>query len=113
MGDCLFCKIAKKEINSMVVFEDDEILAFRDIDPKAPVHILFIPKRHIDSAAALTQEDATLLGKLFSAVAEVAKQEGLASGFRIVSNVGEDGGQTVGHLHFHLLGGRALGWPPG
>ncbi len=113
MGDCLFCKIGRKEINSMVVFENEDVMAFRDIDPKAPVHILFIPKKHIDSAACLAEADAPLLGSLFAAMASVAAQEGLEDGWRVVSNVGENGGQTVGHLHFHLLGGRKLGWPPG
>ncbi len=113
MGNCLFCKIAKKEIESIIVYENEEVMAFRDISPQAPVHILLIPKRHIDSAAQLSESDSALLGKLFAAAAELARQEGLEDGWRIVSNVGENGGQTVGHLHFHLLGGRALGWPPG
>ncbi len=113
MPDCLFCKIANKEIPSIIVYEDDEVLAFRDIDPKAPSHILLIPKKHIDSAACLSQADGPLLGRMFAAAAQLAEEEGLSGGWRIVSNVGQDGGQSVGHLHFHLLGGRALGWPPG
>ena len=113
MADCLFCKIANHEIESLVLYEDEEVLAFRDIDPKAPTHILVIPKKHIDSAAQLTEEDSALLGRVFSVIAGLAKEEKLSSGWRVVSNVGEDGGQTVGHLHFHLMGGRQMQWPPG
>ena len=113
MADCLFCKIANKEIPSTILYEDEEMLAFRDIDPKAPVHILLIPKKHIDSAALLTEEEGPLLGKMFAAAARLANEENLQGGWRLVSNVGGDGGQTVGHLHFHLLGGRQMGWPPG
>lgn len=113
MADCLFCSIIKKEIPCIAVYEDDEILAFHDIDPKAPVHILLVPKAHIESAADLTQEDSALLGRLFAVAANLAKENNLEKGWRIVSNVGKQGGQSVPHLHFHLLGGRAMAWPPG
>lgn len=112
--NCLFCKIAAGDIPSNKVHEDDDVLAFRDIAPRAPTHILVIPRDHIASAADLTEADAPLLGKLFAATAEIARREGIAdAGYRIVSNVGRWGGQTVDHLHFHLLGGRAFEWPPG
>lgn len=111
--DCLFCSIARGEIPSTKVFEDDQILAFRDIDPKAPFHAVIIPKTHIPSAAAITAENSAIVAHLFEVVAQIAKNEGLDEGFRVVTNCGEQGGQTVGHLHFHLLAGRNLGWPPG
>ncbi len=113
MQDCLFCKIARGEIPSAVLYEDDEVIAFRDIDPKAPQHFLVVPKRHIQSAAALTEEDAQLLGSVFAIIAALAEQLELDAGWRVVTNVGKDGGQSVDHLHFHVLGGRAMGWPPG
>lgn len=109
MNDCLFCKIIKGEIPSTKVYEDDEILAFRDIEPMAPVHILVIPKKHINSLADLELQDEALIGKINVVIAKIAKQEGISnSGFRVVTNSGEDGGQTVKHLHFHLLGGKKL-----
>jgi histidine triad (HIT) family protein len=112
--DCLFCKIAAGEIPSTKVHEDDEVIAFRDIAPRAPTHILVIPRHHIASAAELTEAHGPLLGRLFGTVAEIARSEGIAdSGYRLVSNVGRWGGQTVPHLHVHLLGGRAFEWPPG
>lgn len=112
--NCLFCKIAAGDIPSNKVHEDDDVIAFRDIAPRAPTHILVIPRDHIASAADLTEADAPLLGKLFGVTAEIARREGIAdAGYRIVSNVGRWGGQTVDHLHFHLLGGRAFEWPPG
>ena len=111
---CLFCKIVAGEIPSAKVHEDELVLAFDDINPRAPVHQLIIPKRHIASAAELTEDDAALLGRLFAVAAELARAAGLhASGYRLVTNVGADGGQSVDHLHFHLLGGRAMTWPPG
>lgn len=113
MPDCLFCKIVGGEIPSQFLYEDDDMVAFRDIDPKAPVHILLVPKAHIEDAAALTEVEGALLGKMFAVAAKLAKQEGLENGWRVVTNVGKDGGQSVPHLHFHLLGGRQLGWPPG
>lgn len=112
--DCLFCKIIKGEIPSTKVYEDELVYAFRDIEPQAPVHILIIPKEHIASANDLNEENASVVGHVFAVAAKIAKAEGIAeSGYRIVNNCGEDGGQTVKHLHFHMLGGRSLAWPPG
>ena len=112
--DCLFCKIIKGEIPSAKVYEDDKVYAFRDIEPQAPVHILIIPKEHIASANELTEENASVVGHIYAVAAKIAKDEGIADGgYRIVNNCGQDGGQTVGHLHFHMLGGRSLQWPPG
>lgn len=113
MTDCLFCKIATKEIDSKIVHETENTLAFEDINPGAPTHVLLIPKRHIASAADLTRADGDLLGEMFEAMATVARKAGNEGGFRIVTNVGPDAGQSVHHLHFHVLGGRAMGWPPG
>ena len=110
MNDCIFCKIINKEIPSTVVYEDDEILAFRDIHPVTPVHILVIPKKHITSLAHLEKEDEAVIGKIYTVINEIAKKEGiLEKGFRVIVNCGEDGGQEVKHLHFHLLGGKKLG----
>jgi histidine triad (HIT) family protein len=112
--ECLFCKIAAGTIPSTTVHADDSVVAFRDIAPRAPTHILVIPREHIASAAELTAEDGPLLGKLFGTIAQIARSEGIAdAGYRLVSNVGQWGGQTVDHLHIHLLGGRAFQWPPG
>ena len=114
MADCLFCSIAAGDIPCTEVFSDDEFLAFRDIDPKAPTHVLVIPRRHVGSLAELTDGDAGLLGRLVVRATAIAKDEGLnPGGYRLVINCGEDGGQTVDHLHLHLLGGRSLSWPPG
>ena len=111
---CLFCRIAAGEIPSDRVYEDDLLIAFRDITPVAPTHLLLIPRRHIGSAVELTEADGPLLGRLFAVAADLARSEGIADpGYRLVSNVGPDGGQSVGHLHVHLLGGRAFSWPPG
>jgi histidine triad (HIT) family protein len=112
-SDCLFCKIAAGVIPVTRLYEDEQVLAFPDINPQAPVHVLVIPKRHIASLAQTTTEDAALLGHLLATAAEVARQQGLANGYRIVINTGSDGGQTVEHLHIHLLGGRHMAWPPG
>ena len=109
MSDCLFCKIISGAIPSQRVYEDDHVYAFRDIAPQAPVHILVVPKEHVESAAVLTPDNSALAAKCFEAIVKIAKNEGLDNGFRIISNVGGDGGQTVFHLHFHVLGGRALG----
>ena len=110
MNDCLFCKIVNKEIPSTIVYEDEEILAFRDINPVTPVHVLVIPKKHISSLAELTPEDEAIVGKIYMVINKIAKQEGiLEKGFRVIVNCGEDGGQEVKHLHFHLLGGTKLG----
>jgi histidine triad (HIT) family protein len=110
--DCLFCRIAAGEIPADVVFEDEEVIVFRDINPRAPTHVLAILRRHLDSAADLTDADADLLAALFGAMRRVAQEAGL-KGYRIVTNVGPESGQSVFHLHFHLLGGRAMTWPPG
>jgi histidine triad (HIT) family protein len=116
MEDCLFCKIISGDIPSDLVYQDKDMVAFKDINPVAPCHILFIPRRHIGSIAELTREDGALLGNIFAAAAEVAGKEGLTDpkrGYRFVSNVGPNAGQSVQHLHFHLLGGREFSWPPG
>ena len=113
MEECLFCKIAAGEIPSNTLFEDDRILAFYDIDPQAPVHFLVIPKQHIPSAAALTEENGPLLGHVFATISRLCKELGVENGYRVVSNVGQDGGQSVPHLHFHVLAKRSLAWPPG
>ncbi|RFA28214.1 histidine triad nucleotide-binding protein [Alkalilimnicola ehrlichii] len=114
MTDCLFCKIVAGDIEPDTVLETDNVLAFRDINPQAPTHVLVIPKRHIESINALTAEDAALVGELYLAARAVAEKEGIAeSGYRTVMNCGEGAGQTVFHIHLHVLGGRALSWPPG
>lgn len=113
MSDCIFCKIAQKEIESEIVHENDELIAFRDVNPQAPVHILIIPKSHIPMVEEAGEEHADLLGKLILAANEVAKQENLEKGYRLVFNNGDHGGQEVYHIHLHLLGGRPLRWPPG
>jgi histidine triad (HIT) family protein len=111
-AECLFCRIAAGEIPAKIVFEDDTVVVFRDISPKAPTHVLAIPRRHIASAADLTEADGALLAALFGAMRRVADEAGL-KGYRILSNVGPESGQSVFHLHFHLLGGRPMAWPPG
>jgi histidine triad (HIT) family protein len=114
MADCLFCRIAKGTIPCDAVEETPRVLAFRDIDPKAPTHVLLIPKEHVAaSAAELGPEHAGLLAELFGLAARIAKREGLSNGWRLVTNVGPHAGQSVPHLHLHLLGGRPLAWPPG
>lgn len=108
--DCLFCKIVNKEIPSKLVYEDEEIMAFHDIHPLAPIHILVIPKKHIASIVDLEKEDEQLIGKIFTIINKIAKQLGIEQkGFRVVANCGEDGGQEIKHLHFHLLAGKKLG----
>ena len=111
-ADCLFCRIAAGEIPADRVFEDESVIVFRDINPKAPTHVLAIPRSHIPSAADLTDADGDLLAALFSALRHLAEEAGLKA-YRIVSNVGAESGQSVFHLHLHLLGGRAMVWPPG
>jgi histidine triad (HIT) family protein len=111
-SDCLFCKIAASEIPSEIVHSDDTVVVFRDISPRAPTHVLAISRRHIPSAAELTDADGDLLAALFGALRWVAEEAGVR-GYRIVTNVGADAGQSVFHLHFHLLAGRAMSWPPG
>ncbi|SIS78660.1 histidine triad nucleotide-binding protein [Alicyclobacillus vulcanalis] len=114
MNTCLFCQLVAGEIPSNKVYEDDHVLAFHDIRPQAPVHILIIPKRHIESAQAVTPEDRETLGYLHSIIPNIASDAGVAEdGYRLVANIGRHGQQTVPHLHYHLLGGRQLGWPPG
>ena len=106
--DCIFCKIAAGEIPSTKVYEDDKIMAFRDINPMAPTHILVIPKKHIGGVDELNDNNSAVVAHIFAKIAEIAKKEGLTNGYRVVSNIGEDGGQTVRHLHFHILGGKKL-----
>jgi len=114
MAECLFCRIATGEVPATIVHQDDLVLAIRDIAPRAPTHILLIPQAHIGSAADLTAGDGPMLGRLFEVAARVARDEGIAEqGYRLVSNVGRWAGQTVEHLHVHLLGGRPFTWPPG
>ena len=110
---CLFCKIVDGSIPSTAVYQDELCYAFADIHPQAPVHVLVAPREHIVSLAETDQNDRALLGHLVWAVAEIARLKGLAKGYRVVINTGQDGGQTVDHLHVHLLGGRSLTWPPG
>ena len=110
---CLFCKIIEGSIPSTAVYQDDQCYAFADIHPQAPVHVLIVPRRHLDSVADAKGSDKALLGHLFWAGAEIARAKGLPEGYRLVVNTGPDGGQTVDHLHVHLLGGRPLTWPPG
>ena len=111
--DTIFSKIIRREIPADIVYEDDLCLAFRDITPQAPIHILIIPKKPIPKLADAQEEDKALLGHLLFTVSEIARQASLSNGYRVIVNTGEDGGQTVFHLHLHLLGGRSLGWPPG
>ena len=114
MSDCLFCKIVHKTIPAKIVHEDDRSLAFDDINPQAPVHTLIIPKQHVPAVRDCLDQPADLLAHLLEVCTKVAKEKGLGeSGYRIVTNTGRDAGQTVFHLHFHVLGGRHLGWPPG
>lgn len=110
-SNCLFCKLVKKEINSNIVNEDGDFVAFRDTNPQAPTHILVIPKEHVKNLGEAADPEA--LGKLFQKACEVARLEKLDGGYRVVVNTGDDGGQTVHHLHVHILGGRRLSWPPG
>lgn len=112
--NCLFCKILKGEIPSTKVYETETVYAFRDIEPQAPQHIIIIPKEHISSANEIDEGNKALVGEVFEAAAKIARMEGFSeNGYRIVNNCGNDGGQTVGHIHFHLLAGRYLQWPPG
>ncbi|SUB56616.1 histidine triad nucleotide-binding protein [Peptoniphilus lacrimalis] len=111
--DCLFCNIVKGQIPSEKVYEDNAVYAFKDVNPEAPVHILIIPKRHIKSVDELEETDKELVGHIFLVAKKLAKENKLENGYRIVSNIGEEGGQSVKHLHFHLLGGRSFNWPPG
>jgi histidine triad (HIT) family protein len=111
--NCLFCKIVDGQIPSTAVFEDDLVYAFADLHPQAPVHVLIVPREHIASIEETDQSKQAVLGRLQWAATQIARERGLSRGYRIVVNTGEDGGQTVNHLHLHLLGGRAMAWPPG
>jgi len=113
MENCLFCKIAAGEIPSNKIYEDDKVLAFYDVEPQAPVHFLVIPKEHICCADAIDSSNSAIVAHVFEVIAKIAKDLKLEKGYRIVNNCGEEGGQTVKHLHFHVLGGRLLAWPPG
>ena len=109
MADCIFCKIIAKEIPSQCLYEDEDVFAFRDINPQAPVHFLVIPKKHIASMDEVNGENASVAAKCLAAIPRIAKKEGLTGGYRVISNCGDDAGQTVHHLHFHVLGGRSMG----
>jgi histidine triad (HIT) family protein len=114
MDNCIFCKIAAGEIPSTKIYEDELIYAFNDINPEAPVHVVIIPKKHIDSLNDVTEKDNEIISHILLAAKDIAKASGIDGvGYRLVNNCGEDGGQTVKHLHFHLLGGRKFNWPPG
>ncbi|HZB97068.1 MAG TPA: histidine triad nucleotide-binding protein [Candidatus Sulfotelmatobacter sp.] len=113
MSDCIFCRIAAGEISADIVHQDDLAVALRDLNPQAPTHILVIPRRHVSSVAELGEGDEQMLLRLLSVATSLAREEGLDQGYRLVTNVGPDAGQTVHHLHLHLLGGRRMGWPPG
>lgn len=112
MSDCLFCKIAGGEIPSTKVYEDDQVYAFYDIDPQAPTHFLVIPKTHIQSVSEINGENSSVVAHIFEVIAKLAKEQGMES-YRVVSNIGEQAGQSVHHLHFHVLSGRDMTWPPG
>ena len=111
--DCIFCKIASGVIPSTKVYEDDTVVAFNDLEPQAPVHVLIIPKTHITSMADINESNSAVVAHIFEVAAIIAKEKGLDDGFRVVSNCGESAGQSVKHLHFHLMGGRDFGWPAG
>jgi histidine triad (HIT) family protein len=113
VADCLFCKIVNKELDSEIVAESEGAVAFKDINPAAPTHILVVPRRHIASVADLSESDGVLLAELFQMIKQVAADAGIADSHRVVSNKGKGAGQSVFHLHFHVLGGRSLSWPPG
>jgi len=114
MADCLFCRIAQGEIPARIVRSTPELVAFRDVNPQAPTHVLIIPRKHIASVAVMESEDAPILGRLFLAARDIAREEGIADGgYRMVVNAGPDAGQSVLHIHLHLLGGREMDWPPG
>ncbi len=113
MHDCLFCKIARGNVPSEILYQDDEIIAIKDIAPKAPFHALIIPRAHVESAAQLTPDEGAVLGGIFALAARLVREAGYSDGYRVVTNVGAHGGQSVAHLHFHVLAGRQLAWPPG
>jgi len=113
MDGCIFCKIAEKKLDSQIIHEDSEVIAFEDVNPQAPVHILIVPKKHIIDLLHFSSTDEGLIGKIHSVAKKIAKERKIEKGFRIICNCGEEAGESVGHLHFHLLGGRRLEWPPG
>jgi histidine triad (HIT) family protein len=114
MADCIFCRIASGEVASKTVYQDDDVVAFRDINPQAPTHVVVIPRKHIASVGMLGPDDDALMGQILRVCAKIAQEEALSGrGFRLVANSGREAGQSVDHLHFHLLGGRPMGWPPG
>ena len=113
MADCIFCMLANHEIPTNVVYEDDEMFCFRDAEPQAPVHVLLIPKKHIECLDDVKEEDAELMGRMMLKIQDIAKDLELENGYRVVSNNGEDAFQTIKHLHFHILGKRKMTWPPG
>ncbi|MGB9680072.1 MAG: histidine triad nucleotide-binding protein [Thermoanaerobacteraceae bacterium] len=114
MEDCIFCKIVNREIDSNIIYEDDLVVAFPDINPQAPVHILIVPKVHLSNLLEINEENKNIVGHSYIVAKEIAKMYNIdKKGYRIVSNCGNDGGQTVNHIHFHLLGGRFMTWPPG
>lgn len=114
MSDCLFCGIVEGKIKGNIVYQDDSVVAFKDVNPKAPVHVLIIPRRHVTGVLDLNVDDGAMIGHIFEIAARLAREQGIAdSGFRVVVNSGADAGQSVFHLHYHLLGGRRMTWPPG
>ncbi len=114
MAGCIFCKIASGEVSAKIVHQNDHVVVFRDLNPQAPVHVLVIPKKHIENLSSSEETDLSMMREIFSAILKVTKDEKLsADGFRVVANDGKNGGQTVNHLHFHVLGGRPMSWPPG
>lgn len=114
MSDCIFCKIARGEMDTKLIYEDDQVVAFNDMEPQAPVHLLIIPKKHISTLLDISAEDQELIGHIYRVAAKLARENDIAEdGFRLVSNCNENGGQSVYHIHFHLLGGRSMQWPPG
>ena len=112
MADCIFCKIIAGEIPSAKAYEDELCLAFKDLDPKAPVHLLVIPKTHIQSVDAVTPENSGVVAHIFETIPKIMKDQGITSGYRVITNIGPDAGQTVPHLHFHVLAGKEMGWEP-
>jgi histidine triad (HIT) family protein len=113
MGDCIFCRIANGELPARIAYQDEDVVAFHDLAPQAPWHLLLVPRRHLASLGAAGEGEAPLLGTLLAAAARLAREAGYGESFRLVANTGAQAGQSVFHLHFHLLGGRAFGWPPG
>ena len=111
--DCLFCKIVNNTIKSDIIYQDNKILIFKDINPEAPIHLLIIPKKHIKNITDIDKNNSDIISHIFEKISELKNKLGLENGFRVVTNCGQDGGQTVEHLHFHVLAGRKLNWPPG